>query len=126
MTLWVCGAIPSVAFTELLARSLHAGTALLDGEPAAMWGAAADSFVGAESAHVWLVISGRVDRPAHTIGRGAKAFIRAVQGQYDRLTTSVAEGLAEDQRFMAWLGFRRAPEVDMRLGSTLFLGFEKD
>lgn len=124
-TLRACAAEPVAAFTELLARSLHAGTALIDGEPVAMWGAAADSFIGAERAHVWLVISGRVDRPAHTVGRGAKAFIRAMQGQYGRLTTTAAAGLVGDQWFLAWLGFRRASASDRRIGGALFLGFEK-
>ena len=119
-----CATEPVAAFTELLARSLHAGTALLDGEPAAMWGAAANSFIGADSAHLWLVISGRVERPAHTIGRGAKAFIRAMQGQYGRLTTGVAEKFLADQWFVAWLGFRRDPGADRRMGGTLFLGYE--
>lgn len=120
-----CAVEPGAIFGELLSRSLHAGTALLDGEPAGMWGAATESFIGAESAHLWLVISGRVERPGHVIGRGAKAFIRAMQEQYGRLTTTVAEGLVEDRRFMAWLGFRRAPASDRRVGDTLFLGFEK-
>ena len=120
-----CGVEPVVAFRMLLARSLHAGTALLDDEPVAMWGASAASFIGAERAHLWLVISGRVDRPPLATARAALAFVRTLDGQYDRLTTGVAEDFLVDRRFVEWLGLKRSPPDDMRLGGISFLGYER-
>lgn len=124
-TVRATGVTPQQAFAVMLMRSMHAATAMEDQRPIAMWGAAADSFLLPEHAHLWLLISARVVRPAHFLARSALPFVDAMQACYGRLVTTVAWGHERDHRFVRWLGFRRSPRGDQRIGSVDFLGYER-
>jgi len=121
----LCGIDPFVLYWTMMSRSPHCATALVDGEPAAMWGASVDSFVAAEKAHLWFVVAASVDRPAHIIARGAVPFVNAMQTCYSRLVTTVAWGHERDHRWVRWLGFRRAPHEDRMIGEGRFIGYER-
>lgn len=124
-TVLASGVTPQQAYAVMLMRSLHAATALEDQKPVAMWGAAVDSFISAESAHLWLLIPAGVQRPAHLLARSALPFVEAMQACYGRLVTTVAWGHERDHRWVRWLGFRRAEREDKRVGSVVFLGYER-
>lgn len=124
-TLGLTGKDPREAYWRLLSRSMHAGAALADGRPAAMWGAAVDNFLQSDHAHLWLLISGDIKRPAHIIARGALPFVQRMQSCYGRLVTTVAWGHSRDHRWVQWLGFRRCPDRDTRSGQGLFLAYER-
>lgn len=117
---------PREAYWRLLSRSMHAGAALVDGRPAAMWGAAVDNFLQTDFAHLWLLIGGDIKRPAHVIARGALPFVQQMQTCYGRLLTTVAWGHERDHRWVRWLGFRRCPEQDRRTERGVFLAYERD
>lgn len=121
----LAGVPPLQVYWTMVARSPHCATALLDGVPAAMWGAAVESYVAAESAHLWLWIAGDVQRPAHLIARGALPFVEQMQAIYGRLTTTVAWGHERDHRWVRWLGFERAPAQDQKIGAGAFLAYER-
>jgi hypothetical protein len=124
-TVRLAGSTPVEAYDRMLNRSMHAVTATLDGVPAAMWGDAVDSFLLPDKAHLWLLIPANVHRPAHIIARGALPFVEAMQACYGRLVTTVAWGHERDHRWVRWLGFRRAPGEDKRVGQAVFLGYER-
>jgi hypothetical protein len=124
-TVALAGSTPLDAYARMLSRSLHATTATLDGVPAAMWGDSVDSFIAPEKAHLWLLIPANIKRPAHIIARGALPFVEAMQSCYGRLVTTVAWGHERDHRWVRWLGFRRAPSEDKRVGQAVFLGYER-
>lgn len=112
-------------YGAMLSRSMHAGAALIDGRPAAMWGAAVDNFLLSDQAHLWLLIGGHVQRPVHTVARGALPFVQHMQACYARLVTTVTWGHARDHRFIRWLGFRRVPAEDATTRTGRFLAYER-
>lgn len=119
------GRDPYEAYCQLVMQSLHPTTALVDGEPAAMWGDAADSFLLPSYAHLWFLIRAGVPRPAHLIARGAMPFVAQMQACYGRLVTTVAWGHDRDHRWVRWLGFRRWPVGDNRIRDAVFLAYER-
>lgn len=112
-------------YGSMLSRSMYSGAALIDGKPAAVWGAAVDNFLMPDRAHLWLVIGGHVQRPAHVIGRGALPFVQQMQTCYARLVTTVTWGHARDHRFIRWLGFSRVPAEDTVAKTGRFLAYER-
>lgn len=118
--------IPAMqVFWTMVARSPHCATALLDGVPAAMWGASVDNYVASEHAHLWLLVGGDVKRPVHLMARAAVPFVQQMQAVYGKLTTTVAWGHRADHRWVRWLGFERVPANDQKIGTGLFLAYER-
>lgn len=118
------GRDPEAAIIETLARSSVAGVALLDGAPVAVWSAVPDCLIAPASAHVWLLISGLIERrPAAIVARRALSFLDAVQNVYGVLTTSVPEHHEADRRWLEFAGFRALPGADDWLGPCRLLGY---
>lgn len=126
ITVMACGLTAEGGYGLLLTRSMFAETALLDGEPAAMWGAAADSFMATDKAHLWMLVRRGVHRPPLAICRIAVRFIREMLAHYGRVTTTVLEGFVTDQRFIEWLGFKRCAADDIYLSGRLALAYSQE
>ena len=74
---------------------------------------------------LWLTEKHELCRPAHLIARGAMPFVEQMQACYGRLVTTVAWGHERDHRWVRWLGFRRWPHGDHRIGDSMFLAYER-
>lgn len=101
------GMSPIEALSYSLAASRIAHTALIDGKPAAMWGACPESLLG-EKALLWMLGTDHVPRNAKALLRMSRAFVAHIQAQYPILECFVDMRYHAAVRWVAWLGFEHA------------------
>jgi hypothetical protein len=108
------GLTPLDALLESLRASEVAWTLLLDGEPAAMWGAeplrrTLLSEPGAASA--WALTGTAVERHRKEFARVSRAGVAALLARYPVLFADVDARYARALRWVRWLGFTVLPAV---------------
>lgn len=89
-----------------LARSTHAWTWILDGEPAAMFGLHPRTLVGAAPAIGWLFTTDAIRRDVRTFLLGSRAILAAMLEIYPAVEGCVDERFLESIQWLRRLGFR--------------------
>lgn len=99
---------PREALRRAYVASHHCRTAMIDGKPVAMWGAAGALL--SDGAYVWLVLSDAVRSIPRAIVREARADLAEVMERYPRISATVLPDDEDSVRFARFLGF--SGEID--------------
>lgn len=100
-----------VALTESVAKSRWTLVALVDGEPAAVFGCGEIGSMLAPDGVPWMLGTNAVARHARVLQRYARAYIAAMLAEYPRLVNAVHAGNAVSLRWLRRLGFNVHPPV---------------
>lgn len=104
------GVDPTAALVGAVAVSFEAWTGLVDGEPAAMWGASAESLL-ADRAALWFLTGPAAARYPRLMVRTARAFVARLQETFPTLVAMVDGRYAGACRLVEILGFERGEDM---------------
>lgn len=94
------------ALRHSLDGSIVAETALVDGEPAAMWGACAEAIAG-NKAFLWMLGTDHVPRNAKALLKVSRFFVAHVHRTYPVLECLVDMRYHKAVKWIMWMGFER-------------------
>ncbi len=97
------GQCPADLLLDFIHRSCCAFTLLYNGQPAALFGLAAENLLGSRAC-VWLLTARAVERIPKTFLRVARRFIAAALNQYPELYNFTDERYTAALRFVCRLG----------------------
>ncbi len=107
-----------------LSRSTESYTALVDGEPTAMWGLEPPLIIG-PIAFVWMLGTEKLARFGKTIAHESRVFIQHANSRYSILECHVDPSYKAAMRWVRWLGFYSFATVQSVSGAPIVV-FRKD
>jgi hypothetical protein len=115
---------PHAALTASIERSRWSCLALIDGEPAALYGCAEQGTALVPIGVPWMLGTELVPRHARVLQRYARAYIAAMLADYPRLYNAVHARNTVAVRWLKRLGFQFGPAVAVPPHGELFHPFE--
>lgn len=119
----VFGCPPNETVEASVLNSDWAYTALVDGEIAAMWGAAGETLIG-DAAMVWMLSGSAITRVPVTTIKESRKFVAAMLERYDFLYGYVDSRHTCALRWLVRIGFRLLAPLPLGPRALMFNRFE--
>ena len=106
------GISPGHAFDHCIEKSFCAEAAFVDGDIAAVWGAARESLL-AEEAYIWMLGTDYVSQHPRTALKIGRCFTAWAAKQHPRVCCFIDAGHAAWIKWAVKLGFEEGPRVNV-------------